>query len=134
MSDRGEIIEVITRLFVGTDKRDWNAVRHCFASHVHFDMTSLAGGEPAELTPQQITDGWDAGLRPIAHVHHQAGTFLVNVHASSTEADAFCYAVAYHYRQTKSTASATTRSSWTATSSWRKTKPAREAARQILFF
>jgi SnoaL-like protein len=100
VSDRGDIIEVITRLFVGTDKRDWDAVRGCFTGRVHFDMTSLAGGEPADLTPQQITDGWDAGLKPIAHVHHQAGNFLVSIHPSETEADAFCYAVAYHHNET----------------------------------
>ena len=97
MSDRGDIIEVMTRLFVGTDKRDWHAVQACFAERVHFDMTSLAGGEPATLTPQQITDGWDAGLKEIAHVHHHAGNYLVNVRPSGTEADAFCYATAYHH-------------------------------------
>lgn len=100
MNDREQIIDVITRLFVGTDKRDWDSVMQCFERHVHFDMTSLAGGEAATLTPQQIVDGWDAGLDPIKHVHHQAGNFLVDVRGNS--AHGFCYAVAWHYRETKS--------------------------------
>jgi len=100
MDDREQIIDVITRLFVGTDQRDWQAVMNCFERHVQFDMTSLAGGDPATLTSQQIVDGWDAGLDPIQHLHHQAGNFLVDV--KGDKAHAFCYAVAYHYRKTKS--------------------------------
>jgi hypothetical protein len=96
---REDIIETITNLFVGTDERDWERVRRCFAARVLFDMTSLAGGEPAVLTPQQIADGWDAGLKPIRHVHHQAGNFLVRVNGE--QADAFCYAVAYHHTDGK---------------------------------
>ena len=62
--------EVITRLFVGTDRRDWAAVRRCFARTVLFDMTSLAGGSPASLTPDQITSAWETGLAPIRRVGH----------------------------------------------------------------
>ena len=100
MSDRADIIETITNLFVATDERNWPRVRQCFATHVLFDMTSLAGGSPATLTPQQITDGWDTGLKPIQSVHHQAGNFLVRI--GGDEAEAFCYAIAYHYRPVKS--------------------------------
>ena len=96
---RQDIIETITNLFVGTDKRDWSRVRACFATRVLFDMTSLAGGEPATLTPEQITDGWDTGLKPIQHVHHQAGNFIVRVAAE--QAEAFCYGVAYHHTDGK---------------------------------
>ncbi len=100
MNDRDEIIDVITRLFVGTDRRDWEMVMNCFERHVLFDMTSLAGGEAATLTPQQIADGWDAGLEPIKHVHHQAGNFLIDLKGDSAHAS--CYAVAWHYRETRS--------------------------------
>jgi hypothetical protein len=40
--DEHSIVETITRLFLGTDNRDWNAVQRCFAPRVLFDMTSLA--------------------------------------------------------------------------------------------
>jgi hypothetical protein len=95
-----QIARCIHRLFIGTDRRDWPAVRACFADSVRFDMTSLAGGEPATLTPPQITDAWEAGLRPIEHVHHQAGNLLIDVDGDA--AKAFCYGIALHYRTTKS--------------------------------
>src|SRR5512135_3895696 len=93
--DRDRIREVVTRLFVRTDQRDWPAVRTCFAPQVRFDMTSLAGGEPATLSPEEITRGWEEGLRPLAAIHHQMGNLLVEVRGG--QADAFCYAIACHY-------------------------------------
>lgn len=100
MNDRQKIVDVVTRLFVGTDKRDWESVKNLFERHVLFDMTSLNGGNPATLTPEQIVDGWDAGLEPIKHAHHQAGNFIITIDGLS--AHAFCYGIAYHYRDTKS--------------------------------
>jgi hypothetical protein len=63
-------------------------------------MTSLAGGSSATLTPAQITAAWDAGLKPIEHVHHQAGNLQITV--ENKAATAFCYGIALHYRTTKS--------------------------------
>ena len=93
--DRDRIAEVIHQLFIHTDLRDWAAVRACFADEVLFDMTSVAGGEPARVTPEEITAGWEEGLRPLRAIHHQAGNLLVTLHGD--EADAFCYGIASHY-------------------------------------
>ena len=97
--DQDAIAAVINRLFVGTDARDWAAVRACFAPEVLFDMTSLAGGDPSRLTPPQITDGWESGLRPIEAIHHQWGNLAVE--AGAAEASATCYGIAYHFRRTR---------------------------------
>jgi len=94
------ITDCIVRLFLGTDARDWTAVRACLADTVHFDMTSLAGGEPSDVPADQIVAGWTEGLAPIEHVHHQAGNFRIAVRGG--EADAFCYGIALHYRRTAS--------------------------------
>jgi hypothetical protein len=93
--EKDRIIDVINRLFIGTDRRDWQAVKECFADRVLFDMTSMAGGEPVTMTPQQIVDGWEEGLREVKAIHHQAGNYLVTV--MGDEALAFCYGVALHH-------------------------------------
>lgn len=95
---RGAVVDTITALFVATDERDWATVRACLAPRVHFDMTSLAGGEPAERAADDIIAGWEQGLRPIRAVHHQAGNFRVRF--DGDEAAASCYAIAYHYLPT----------------------------------
>jgi hypothetical protein len=95
MTDREAVIETINRLFIATDDRDWNQVSAQFAPEVLFDMTSLAGGEPATRTPTEIADGWKTGLAALEHVHHQSGNFLVDI--TGAQATAFCYGVAYHH-------------------------------------
>ena len=97
---KDQIATCIYDLFIGTDRRDWSLVRGCFAEQVLFDMTSLAGGEPVPLTPAQITDTWETGLRPLEHVHHQAGNLQIAVQGEN--ATAFCYGIALHHRKTKS--------------------------------
>ena len=97
---KDRIAAVVHRLFTATDRRDWPAVRACLADVVDFDMTSLAGGNPARLTPTQITDGWDAALKPIQNVHHQIGNLQIAVHGDA--ATTFCYGIALHYRATAS--------------------------------
>ncbi|MFL6621976.1 MAG: nuclear transport factor 2 family protein [Sulfurifustaceae bacterium] len=96
-----EIIDCINRLFINTDRRDWAAVRACLADSVDFDMTSLTGGTPETLPAQKIIDGWEQGLRPIQAIHHQAGNHRVNL-KNAAEATVFCYAIALHYRPTRS--------------------------------
>ena len=92
--EKDRIVDVINRLFIATDRRDWPGVRQCFSDSVLFDMTSMAGGKPESLTPRQITDGWEQGLRDLEAIHHQAGNYLATV--KEREADASCYGIALH--------------------------------------
>jgi hypothetical protein len=98
--ERSRITDAINTLFMATDVRGWDRVRNCFASQVKFDMTSLAGGAPMHLSPQEIAASWEAGLKPIESVHHQVGNLSISWR--ETEADASCYGIAYHYRRTRS--------------------------------
>jgi hypothetical protein len=100
LHDRQAVEDACTDLFLLTDSRDWAGVEACFAPEVHFDMTSLSGGQPVTLSPQQIAAAWKQGLELLEAVHHQAGNFRITVRGG--EADAFCYGIAYHYRQTAS--------------------------------
>jgi hypothetical protein len=96
LSDKQQIVEVITDLFIATDRRDWPGVIACFTPEVSFDMSSL-GGPPATLTAaREIAAGWEKGLAPLSAVHHQAGNF--RVWPRGDEAVAFCYGIALHHR------------------------------------
>ena len=96
MHDPVGIMRTVIELFVATDERNWNQVEACFAEKVIFDMTSIAGGEPQELTGQEIAKGWRTGLQAIDHVHHQVSNFLVD--RTAKEANVSCYGIAYHHR------------------------------------
>ena len=49
------------------------------------------------LSAREISDGWRQGLAAIDRVHHQAGNFIVRVNGE--RALAFCYGIAYHYKE-----------------------------------
>ncbi len=98
--EQQRIQDVVTTLFLATDARDWKAVVDCFTPQVLFDASAVTGA-PAAVTPaKEIAAGWERGLAPITAVHHQAGNFRISLRGD--EADAFCYAVAFHYRKTAS--------------------------------
>ncbi len=94
---RQQVVDVVNQLFIQTDNRNWPMVEKCFTDQVAFDMTSLSGGEPENLTPQEITARWDEGLRDIAALHHQVGNFVVDVHGDDN-AHVFCYGTAWHFK------------------------------------
>lgn len=98
--ERAAVTDVVTSLFIATDTRDWAAVRECFAPRVHFDVTSLAGGRPADMTGEEIAAGWEQGLRQLQAIHHQVGNFRVHIEAK--RATVTCYGVAYHYARARS--------------------------------
>jgi SnoaL-like protein len=94
------VLDTINRLFIGTDSRDWAMVRDALAPRLQVDMTSLAGGQPAEMAGADLAAAWETGLNPIQAVHHQTGNYRVTV--LGDQAEAFCYGTATHYRPTRS--------------------------------
>lgn len=103
--ERQEVEDVVVRVFVATDRRDWAGVEACLADTVTLDMTSMTGGEPLRLTPAEVAAGWRDGLAPIDSVHHQVGNFQIAVDGDS--ATASCYGTAFHHREKISTPSKT---------------------------
>jgi hypothetical protein len=94
-----DVKEVVNRLFISTDNRDWDAVKEVFAPEVLFDMTSMVGGKPVTMTAADIVAAWDKGLKPLKAIHHQTGNYIINVNQNT--ADVFCYGIASHYLPNK---------------------------------
>ena len=93
-SEREEVVEAVTTLFVATDNRDWDAVRSCFTDAVLFN-TGLTNWEPVTIAKERIAEAWENGLRDLQAIHHQVGNFLVNWETDGVSV--FCYGIAYHY-------------------------------------
>lgn len=98
--DREAVIEVVNKLFVAVDTKDWSLAHRCLAEQVHFDMTSLGDPGPALRAAHEITAAWQSGLASLQAVHHQSGNFVVRV--AGDEAECSCYGLAYHFRRVRS--------------------------------
>src|SRR5882724_1650193 len=93
-----QISQVVNKLFMYTDTRNWNGLlQEILAQNVFFDMSSLGAGEPSMVEAAKIVAGWEQGLQPIEAVHHQAAMYEINI--NNNEADVFCYGTAYHYKK-----------------------------------
>jgi MFS family permease len=71
-------IQAVTAIFVAADTRDWAGLRSRLADRVRLDWTSLNGGEPADLTGEQVTEARRTLLSGFDATHHQLGNFLVD--------------------------------------------------------
>lgn len=63
LADRAAVIDLVNRVALMADRRDWSAVRACFDDRVHIDYTSLTGGAAAEQDADALVVAW-AGLLP----------------------------------------------------------------------
>ena len=99
-SKREIVIELVNKLFVYTDSRQWDQLtKEVFKEEVEFDMSSLGAGPPKKMKAAEICDMWRKGFVELDHVHHHAGNFIVDFHSDGVEATIFCYATATHFKQ-----------------------------------
>ncbi len=97
---REAVIELVNKLFVYTDSKQWHLlIKDVFKEKVFFDMSSMGGGTPKEMTASAICDMWREGFAGIDHVHHQAGNYIVDFYNDEVQAKVFCYAVASHFKK-----------------------------------
>lgn len=89
------IIDTVNGLFLYTDLRSWEDLKACLADSVMLDYTSMNGGDPVALSPQQLVDAWSAFLPGFQATHHQVGNHRVRM--TQDEAAVFCYGTATHY-------------------------------------
>ncbi|MCW8377490.1 nuclear transport factor 2 family protein [Streptomyces justiciae] len=77
LMDRQAVIETCTRMGWHADRREWAALKAVFADEVRLDYTSLNGGEPAVLAPEQIVDAWSRVLGGFDATQHLIAGHLV---------------------------------------------------------
>jgi hypothetical protein len=73
------VAETCVRMAVHADRREWQKLRAIFADKVLLDYTSLTGGEPAQLTPQEIIDSWAGVLGGYDATQHLIANQLVDI-------------------------------------------------------
>jgi hypothetical protein len=80
--DRLAILDLIGRLALLLDARDWDALEELFTNPVYSDRTSLWGGEPETQSPAEFVGGWRYALANLDAVHH-----LITGHVISLDGD-----------------------------------------------
>jgi hypothetical protein len=71
--------DAVTRVFVYTDRRDWEALADVLAVTVDLDYSSLTGAEPARLAGSDVVAAWRENLGGFDATQHLLGSFLVDL-------------------------------------------------------
>jgi SnoaL-like domain len=79
IADRLDIIELISKLSINLDARDWSAVRGLFTDVVYSDRTSLFGGEPVTLGADEFVEGWRQSLDNLDAVNHLVANHVITL-------------------------------------------------------
>ncbi|NJL23292.1 MAG: nuclear transport factor 2 family protein [Leptolyngbyaceae cyanobacterium SM1_3_5] len=94
-TDRIAIIETANKIGILSDRRDWEAVKNCFADQVEFDYTSLNGGEPATVSAAIQVQQWaDFFSSTFKNTQHLIGSHVVML--SGNTASAIAHFQAHH--------------------------------------
>lgn len=94
-SDAVAIRQLVDELFITTDLKDWTRARALFTDEpIEVDMSSLVGGGPVRMTPDQLIDGFRAGLHPGKVSHHLATNYRIEV--DGDHASVWCHGYAWN--------------------------------------
>ena len=82
--DIAAIQQVAVAIDHAVDEKRWADIPRFFAKEITVDVTSLAGGSPAVVTPEQLADGWAANLgtgfgQSAKTSFHQRGPGIVRI-------------------------------------------------------
>jgi SnoaL-like protein len=73
LEDRAELAAAVAAIFESVDDKAWAECTELFDTELVADFTSLNGGEPAEITREQLVEGWQAGLHDEKESLHLGG-------------------------------------------------------------
>jgi len=72
-----KIKESILEIFEGADERNWSKVKNAMAEKVLLDYSSMSGGEPAMLSPDDIVKAWANFLPGFDKTKHNLSNFKI---------------------------------------------------------
>lgn len=91
--DEQEIRGLADLLFIHTDRKEWDAATKLFVDgSIEVDMSSLAGGGPAQMTAGELFAGFATGLHEGKPSHHMATNYRVTLDGDRAELWAHGYA------------------------------------------
>ena len=77
--EESAIRRVVDEIDNACDLKEWERLRTYFADRVTADFTSLSGGEPAEISADDLVGAWKTNLFPEKKTFHLRGNHVIDV-------------------------------------------------------
>lgn len=85
LADEIEIRRVVDEIDNAVDEKNWVRARTFFADKVNADFTSLTGGEPAQITADELIGGWRENLYADKKSFHQRTNHRIEIDGEKAE-------------------------------------------------
>lgn len=92
LADELEIRRVVDEIDNACDEKNWKKCRTYFADEVEVDFTSLAGGEAAKISADDLIAAWKTNLYAEKKTFHQRGNHRIKVRGERAEVFSKAYA------------------------------------------
>jgi len=83
---------VVDEIDNACDAKDWETCRAFFTDEVETDFTSLAGGEPAIISADDLIGAWAANLFAEKKTYHQRGNHRIEINGDKATVFSKAYA------------------------------------------
>ncbi|KAJ3433685.1 hypothetical protein M0813_17543 [Anaeramoeba flamelloides] len=93
--DEREIIVQVNNIGVYADSCEWEKLKTCFTEKVIVDYTSMSGGEPETLSPNQICKNWSGFLPGFKMTQHMITNHKVDINGDEAECNSYVQATHY---------------------------------------
>lgn len=87
-----EIRRIVDEIDNACDAKDWKTLRTYLTDEIEVDFTSLAGGEPATLTADDLVGGWETNLFAEKKTFHQRGNHRIEIEGDRARVFSKAYA------------------------------------------
>jgi hypothetical protein len=77
LADEFQLRQIADEIDFFVDAKDWDRVRTYFTNDITVDFSSLVGGEPANITADQLVDSWRTNLIAEKQSHHMRTNHIV---------------------------------------------------------
>lgn len=88
---RLDIIEVVNRIALLADLREWTELRDCFCDEVDVDYTSEFGGEPERVSAKELMQQW-SWLNEFQATQHQVTDHTITLSGEQARCRAHVFA------------------------------------------
>lgn len=78
-NDRDAIAELVGRLGLLVDGRDWPSLETLFSEEVDLDYSSLTGEEPQRVAASDLIAGWRENLGRLESTHHLIANVVIEI-------------------------------------------------------
>jgi hypothetical protein len=79
IADQLAIRLIVDEIDNACDAKDWEQCRAFFSGEVEVDFTSLAGGEPAKISADDLIQAWKTNLFAEKKTFHQRGNHRIEI-------------------------------------------------------